>query len=79
VLAGVGAGLPLVLLSLLLFAPGFGAFLPLRTPLQADQFGLRSLGGIQGSNLGVATVGGFVGPVFTGAVVDLTGSYGPAF
>lgn len=79
VLAAAGAGLPAVVLSLLLFAPGFGAFLPLRTPIQAEQFGLRSLGGIQGSILGIATVGGFVGPVFTGAVVDATGSYAPAF
>ncbi|MSQ27103.1 MAG: MFS transporter [Dehalococcoidia bacterium] len=79
VLAAADAGAPVVLLSLLLFAPGFGAFLPLRTPIQAEQFGLKALGSIQGSILGVATIGGFIGPVFTGAVVDLTGSYGPAF
>jgi nitrate/nitrite transporter NarK len=47
--------------------------------LEAEYFGLRAFGGIQGLLSGLATLGAFVGPVFAGVVYDVTDSYRPAF
>ena len=65
----------LALLFLLFYAPGFGGTLPLRPALQAEQFGIESMGSIQGLMLVIITAGGFFGPLFVGALVDLTGQY----
>ncbi len=60
---------------LALFAVGFGGPIPLRSALQADYFGLGSLGSIQGALMFMTTIGGFLGPIFLGALVDMTGTY----
>ena len=71
---------PLVLAAaVLLFSPAFGGTIPLRPALQAEHFGLQSIGTIQGLMNTVTTFGGFVGPILVGALVDLTGTYQVGF
>lgn len=65
----------MILPFLLLFAVGFGGPIPLRSALQADYFGLGALGSIQGALMFMTTIGGFLGPIFLGALVDMTGQY----
>jgi sugar phosphate permease len=62
-----------------LFALGFGGVIPVRTTMQAEYFGLRQFGSIQGMMFAVATLGAFVGPVLAGWLYDVTGSYRLAF
>ena len=62
-----------------LFGLGFGGSIPVRSSLQAEYFGLRAFGAIQGLMLTVATVGGFFGPVLAGWLYDLSASYRLAF
>jgi len=66
-------------LAVTLFAVGFGGGIPTRPAFQAQYFGLRAFGAIQGLVMSVATVGGMVGPVLAGAVFDWVDSYRPAF
>ncbi len=46
---------------------------------QAQYFGLRAFGAIQGLAFTIATLGGLAGPVFAGWVYDETESYRLAF
>jgi sugar phosphate permease len=62
-----------------LFALGFGGIIPVRSSLQAEYFGLRAFGAIQGMSLTVATIGAFAGPVLAGWLYDVTDSYRLAF
>ena len=64
---------------LVVFAPGWGGTIPVLPALQAEYFGLRAFGGIQGLLFGLGSVGGIVGPVFAGGVYDTMGTYRPAF
>jgi MFS family permease len=64
---------------LVFFGPGWGGSIAVRPAFQADYFGLRAFGGIQGLMFTVASVGSFVGPIFAGAVYDITDSYRPGF
>ena len=66
-------------LYLIIFAPGWGGSISVRPAFQADYFGLRAFGGIQGLMFFVASVGNFAGPIFAGAVYDITDTYRPAF
>ena len=60
---------PLVLAAaVLLFSPAFGGTIPLRPALQAEHFGLQSIGTIQGLMNTVTTFGGFVGPILAGKI-----------
>ena len=70
---------PLLAVFVVLFAIGFGGPIPLRTAIQADYFGVSALGRIQGSLLFISSIGGLVGPVVVGSLVDLTGGYGLGF
>ncbi len=75
-----GISTPLLLAPfVIIFSPGFGGPIPLRPALQADYFGLESMGTIQGLLQFIATIGGVLGPIFVGAMVDLTGTYRTAF
>jgi len=65
----------LVILFLLIFAPGYGGPMPLRPGLQADYFGTKSYGTIMGLMSVVSMPAGLVSPVFAGWVFDVTGSY----
>jgi MFS family permease len=61
------------------FAPGWGGSISVRPALQAEYFGLRAFGGIQGLMFFVASVGSFTGPIFAGVIYDVMDSYRPAF
>ena len=61
------------------FALGFGGSIPVRPAFQAEYFGLRAFGAIQGLAFTVATLGVLAGPVFAGWMYDETESYRLAF
>jgi len=65
--------------ALPLFGLGFGGAVPLRSAIQAEYFGLRAFGAIQGLLLTITTVGAFAGPVLAGFLYDTTETYRPAF
>jgi MFS family permease len=58
---------------------GWGGVIPVRPALQAEVFGIRAFGAIQGLIFTVATVGALIGPVFAGWMYDQTDSYRLAF
>lgn len=62
-----------------IFGIGFGGIIPVRSTLQAEYFGLRAFGAIQGMTLTISTVGAFAGPVLAGWLYDITDSYRLAF
>lgn len=66
-------------LVLPLFGLGWGGIIPVRPALQAEVFGLRAFGAIQGLVFTIATVGALIGPVFAGWMYDRTESYRLAF
>ena len=68
-----------VFLVLPLFGIGWGGVIPVRPALQAEVFGLRAFGAIQGLVFTIATLGGLGGPVFAGWMFDQTESYRLAF
>jgi sugar phosphate permease len=68
-----------VLYVLPLFALGFGGSIPIRPAFQAEYFGLKAFGAIQGLAFTIGTLGGLVGPVFAGWMYDVTDSYRLAF
>jgi sugar phosphate permease len=66
-------------LYLIIFAPGWGGSISVRPAFQADYFGLRAFGSIQGLMFFVGSVGSFTGPIFAGVIYDIVDSYRPAF
>ena len=62
-----------------LFGLGWGGIIPVRPALQAEVFGMRAFGAIQGLAFTIATLGGLAGPVFAGWMYDQTESYRLAF
>jgi sugar phosphate permease len=62
-----------------LFGIGFGGIIPVRSSLQAEYFGLKAFGAIQGMALTVMTLGAFGGPILAGWLYDVSGSYRLAF
>ena len=58
---------------------GRGAFFTLISPILAELFGLRSLGAILGVVFFIGTIGGALGPVLSGRIFDVTGSYQLSF
>jgi MFS family permease len=62
-----------------LFGFGRGSVIAPMPPLVADIFGLKSLGVITGSIFFGLTTSMVVGPMLTGYMFDVTGSYFPAF
>ncbi len=65
--------------ALILFGLGWGGIIPVRPALQAEVFGLRAFGAIQGLLFTIATLGALVGPVFAGWMYDQRESYRLAF
>ncbi len=61
------------------FAFGWGGIIPVRPAFQAEYFGMKAFGAIQGLVFTIATLGGFIGPVFAGWMYDQTDSYRLAF
>jgi len=68
-----------IFLVLPLFSLGFGGIIPVRPAFQAEVFGMRNFGAIQGLVFTVATLGGLIGPVFAGWMYDQTESYRLSF
>jgi MFS family permease len=68
-----------VLYALPLFGIGWGGVIPVRPALQADVFGMRAFGAIQGLMFTIATFGALIGPVWAGWMYDQTESYRLAF
>jgi MFS family permease len=68
-----------VLIVLPLFGFGWGGVIPTRPALQAEVFGMRAFGAIQGLVFTIATLGALVGPVFAGWLYDQTESYRLSF
>jgi OFA family oxalate/formate antiporter-like MFS transporter len=58
---------------------GYGGWMPLQTAMTVDLFGMRDIGGIFGLTGLSYGIGGTIGPVLAGYVVDATGSYSLAF
>lgn len=73
-----GAAIPLPVF-IIGFGLGFGASIPLRLAMVADYFGRRSYGSVVGVMSSVSAVFGAVGPIFVGAMFDITQSYRLAF
>jgi sugar phosphate permease len=65
----------LLLLFLLLFAPGFGGSMVLRGAILQEYFGTAYFGKLIGIVMGSASVGGIVGPTLAGWAFDTLGSY----
>ena len=57
------------------FGPGSGGIITLRVVLQAEYFGRRAFGSVQGVIMGVMVIGFMSGPVLTGLVYDSFRSY----
>jgi sugar phosphate permease len=68
-----------LLYALPVFALGFGGVIPVRPAFQAEYFGMRAFGAIQGLVFTIATLGALFGPVFAGWMYDQTDSYRVAF
>lgn len=60
---------------LLTYAPGYGGPIVLRSAIQADYFGTRSLGVLMGLMSTITMVGAMVSPVFVGWMYDIQDTY----
>lgn len=63
----------------LLYAPGYGATIPIRPAIAAEAFGRASFGSIQGLLQGVMTFISVPGPLLGGLIFDITDSYSLGF
>ena len=77
-LSGVNST-PLLILFVLIYGSASGGSNPLRVALQADYFGTRAMGSIQGMLQSSAIVDGLIAPVIVGITVDMLGTYRPAW
>jgi sugar phosphate permease len=64
---------------LLVFSPGWGGSIAVQPAFQAESFGLRAFGALQGLAFTVSTFGSVAGPIFAGWVHDNTDTYRQAF
>jgi len=64
-----------LLLFILLFAPGFGGSMVLRGAILQEYYGMASFGKMLGIVLGSASIGGIIGPTLAGWAFDTLGSY----
>ena len=63
------------MLSVMLLGPGYGSIITLRLILQAEYFGLKAFGTIQGLIMGIAIIGTVSFPFFSGLYYDFFGNY----
>ena len=75
-LTGVEEGWPL-LVFLAFFPPGFGGTMILRGAMLREHFGVGSFGKLLGITMGMASMGGMIGPPVAGWVYDNWGVYKP--
>jgi OFA family oxalate/formate antiporter-like MFS transporter len=64
---------------LAVFSPGWGGSIAVQPAFQAESFGLRAFGALQGLAFTVSTLGSVAGPIFAGWVHDSTDTYRHAF
>lgn len=62
-----------------LYGTAHGASFSLLAPMNAEMFGLRSLGSILGIILFIGTASSIISPMLTGRIFDIMGSYQVAF
>jgi fucose permease len=67
----------LLLAGLILFGTIIAPFFPILTPILIDtpEVGSTYMGSVGGMFFCISEIGGFVGPLIMGAIVDLTGSF----
>ena len=65
----------LIVLFLLIYAPGYGGVIPLMPAVQADYFGTRNFGTIMGLMGVIHMLPGLASPVVAGWIFDVMGSY----
>ncbi|MFH1089932.1 MAG: MFS transporter [Pseudomonadota bacterium] len=75
VVAGSTRTLWQAILFVLLFGPGYGGVITLRLTLQAEYFGRKAFGSIQGMMMAVAIAGTMSFPFLAGLYYDLFGNY----
>jgi len=63
------------MLFIMLFGPGYGGVITLRLTLQAEIFGRKAFGAIQGAIMAIMILGTMTGPFLTGMYYDLYGNY----
>jgi len=63
----------------LCFGPGSGGLITLRLTMQADFFGRKAFGAIQGASMAVMMIGTTAGPILTGLFYDIHQTYRPAW
>ena len=68
-----------LLFFLAVFSPGWGGSMAVQPAFQAEHFGLRAFGALQGLTFTVSTLGSVAGPIFAGWVHDSTDTYRNAF
>ena len=68
-----------LILFVVLFAPGFGGGMVLRGAILQQYFGTASFGKMLGIMLGFGSIGGIIGPTLAGWVFDTLGSYDPVW
>ena len=66
-----------LILFLLLFPPGFGGGMVLRSSVVREYFGRKSFAKVIGCVMGIGSIGGVLGPTVAGWVFDTWGSYDP--
>jgi len=62
-----------------IFGYAYGNLVALESPTTAELFGTRSHGAILGAVAAGFPIGGTIGPILTGKIYDMTGSYNQAF
>lgn len=78
VLIVVGSGF-LIIPFLLFYGLWYGGFMPNRAAISHDYFGANRFGSLLGVLMGLSVAISMVGPVITGWLFDITGSYQIAF
>jgi sugar phosphate permease len=72
-------GLGWIATFIITFGPGYGGVITLRLTLQAEYFGRRAFGSIQGAFMGLMIIGTMSFPLLTGVCYDFYGNYRPAW
>ena len=71
--------LPLLYLFAAIFGFSYGGIMALMSLVTARLFGIRSVGVLMGMVTFLYTIGGAIGPLVTGHIYDVSGTYSPAF
>lgn len=72
-------GLGMAALFVGLFGPGYGGVITLRLTMQAEFFGSKAFGAIQGIMMAILIIGTMASPLLAGYCFDIYGTYRPAW